>query len=280
MNYTQTTAPTQYIEAGAIKFAYRRFGKETGIPLILFGHFRASMENWDPKVTDGLGKDRPIILFSNTGIGLTNGKTPNNVSKMAHYAITFIDALGLEKVDLLGFSLGGFIAQEITLARPELVRYLVLAGTGPEGGKDMLEYIPEVTRVATNEFPVMEDFLYLFFPAGEKAQKAGREFWERRNERKTDLDLPSSMEVMEAQANAIGSWGIPKDEYPKLAQIKQPVLITNGNNDIMVPTINSYILFQNIPNSKIILYPDSGHGFLFQYPDEFVTDVNLFLNQA
>lgn len=280
MNYTQTTAPTQYIEAGAIRFAYRRYGKETGIPLILFGHFRSSMENWDPRVTDGFAKDRPVIIFSNAGIGLTNGSTPDNVQEMAKDAIAFIDALGLDQVDLLGFSLGGFIAQEITLARPELVRYLVLAGTGPEGGKDMQTYIPDVTRVATNEFPVMEDFLYLFFPANESSQKAGKEFWNRRTERKTDLDLPSSMAVMEAQAKAIGAWGIPKDEFPKLAQIKHPVLITNGNNDIMVPTINSYILFQNIPNSKLILYPNSGHGFLFQYPDEFVTDVTLFFNQA
>ncbi|MBB6271736.1 pimeloyl-ACP methyl ester carboxylesterase [Pedobacter cryoconitis] len=279
-SYNHFTVPNQFVEAAGIRFAYRKFGQETGIPIILFGHFRSNMENWDPAVTNGVAKDRPVILFSNAGIGLTNGTTPDTVAEMAKDAILFIDALGFKQVDLLGFSLGGFIAQQITLERPDLVRKLVLGGTGPEGGQDMLTYIPEVTRVATNAVPVLEDFLYLFFPQDETSQNAGKKFWERRHQRKTDLEPATSPAVMQAQANAIGAWGIPNPAYPRLKEIKKPVLIANGYNDLMVPTINSYILFQHILNSKLILYPNSGHGFLFQFPQEFVTDVTLFLDQA
>ncbi|WP_179412701.1 alpha/beta fold hydrolase [Mucilaginibacter sp. E4BP6] len=277
MSNTHITAINQFIEAGGISFVYRRFGKAKGTPIILLGHFRANMENWDPAVTDGLAADREVILFSNTGIGLTNGETPDTVKQMANDAILFIEALGFQQVDLLGFSLGGFVAQQITIDRPDLVRKLVLAGTGPEGGKDMQEYIPEVTVAATNEKPALEDFLLLFFSPSEAGQNAGNAFWERRHLRNTNIEPASSMQVMAAQANAIGKWGIPAKFYPKLNQIEQPVLIANGNNDIMVPTINSYIMFQNIKNSKLILYPDSGHGFLFQYPQEFVADTNAFL---
>lgn len=278
---THTTVPTQFIEAGGIRFAYRSFGRSTGTPLVFLPHFRASMENWDPAVTDGLAKDRPVILFSNAGIGLTTGKTPDTVNQMAKNAILFIEALKLSKVDLLGFSLGGFVAQEITLERPDLVRRVILAGTGPQGGQNMDNYTPEVAEAATNEIPVLEDFLYLFFSQSEDGQNAGKAFWKRRHQRKEDVEPASSMAVMQAQANAIGAWGIPNPALlHRLHAIKQPVLIANGHNDIMVPTINSYMMFQHISNSKLILYPDSGHGFLFQYPEEFVKDVTAFLDQA
>ena len=279
-NNTHTTAANQFIEAGNINFAYRRFGKQSGIPVILFAHFRASMENWDPSVTDGLAAEREVILFSNTGIGLTSGETPETVKEMAQDAILFIEALGLKQVDLLGFSLGGFIAQQITIDRPDLVRRLVLAGTGPEGGQNMQEYPPEITALAINEVPVMEDFQVLFFSPSKAGQNAGKAFWERRHLRTAQTEPPSTPQVMAAQAKAIGLWGIPAKSYPQLNEIKQPVLITNGSNDVMVPTINSYITYVNIPNSKLILYPDSGHGFLFQYPEEFVADVNAFLFNA
>src|ERR1700722_16034135 len=198
--HTHITAPIQFVEAGGIRFAHRKFRRNSRPPLLKLGHFPAPMENWDPDLTDGLGKSRPIILFSNAGIGLTTGTTPNTVAEMARDAIRFIEALELKQVDLLGFSLGGFIDVQITLDRPDLVRRLVLAGTGPEGGQDMQTYIPEVQKVATNENPVMEDFLYLFFTPSESSQKAGRSFWERRHRRKADVEPASSMEVMLAQA--------------------------------------------------------------------------------
>ncbi|MFC4211620.1 alpha/beta fold hydrolase [Pedobacter lithocola] len=277
---THINAPTQFIEAGSIRFAYRKIGKPSGIPILLLGHFRATMENWDPTITEGLGQDRSVILFSNTGVGATSGKTPDTVLQMAKDAIMFIEALGLKQLDLLGFSLGGFIAQQITIIRPDPVRRLVLAGTGPEGGEDMAAYPDHVTKAAINEIPVLEDFLLLFFSQSEKSQQAGRDFWERRHLRISDVEPASSMETMGAQGKAIAAWGVPGSSYSQLNKINQPVLITNGNNDIMVPTSNSYLMFRHIPSSKLILYPDSGHGFLFQYPSEFVSDVREFLNQA
>ncbi|TCC92377.1 alpha/beta hydrolase [Pedobacter frigiditerrae] len=279
LQHTHTTAPNQFIEAGGIRFAYRKFGKEEGVPLLMLGHFRATMENWDPSITDGLATRRTVILFSNTGIGLTSGTTPDTIAGMSKDAVLFIEALGYQQVDLLGFSLGGFIAQQITLDRPDLVRRLVLAGTGPEGGQNMQEYTPEVTIAATTEVPSLENFLYLFFSPSENSQNAGRAFWERRHLRNNDLEPASSTGVLIAQASAIGKWGIPNPALPRLKEIKHEVLVVNGNNDIMVPTINSYNLFQHLTNSKLILYPDSGHGFLFQYPDEFVQDVTQFLNK-
>ncbi|MET4084195.1 pimeloyl-ACP methyl ester carboxylesterase [Pedobacter sp. UYP30] len=273
-------APTQFIEVGEIRFAYRRLGKKTGTPILLLGHFRANMENWDPAVTDGLGRDRPVILFSNTGIGASSGSTPDNVLQMAKDAITFIDAMGLQLIDLLGFSLGGFIAQQVTILRPDLIRRLVLAGTGPEGGEDMEKFTDEVTKAAINEPPLLEDFLLLFFSPSEKGQKAGKEFWNRRHLREAGIEPATTIEVMGAQAKAIADWGIPANQFLQLKRITQPVLIMNGNNDIMVPTKNSYLMFKHIENSKLILYPDSGHGFLFQYPLEFVEDVSAFLNKS
>lgn len=271
-------APTQFIEANGIRFAYRRLGQETGRPLILLGHFRANMDNWDPKITDGLGKSRPVILFSNTGIGLTSGKTPNTIQEMAKDAISFIEALGLSDVDLFGFSMGGFIAQQITLDRPDLVRRLVLSGTGPEGGVEMQKNNPEVTKRASKQVPELEDILYLFFAPSEASQISGKAYWKRIHMRKEDLDTSASTASMQAQSRAIRTWGIPNQGNTRLKEIKQPTLIANGYKDTMVPTINSYILYQNILSSKLILYPDSGHGFLFQFPEEFVTDVTIFLN--
>jgi pimeloyl-ACP methyl ester carboxylesterase len=268
---SQITAPNQFVEVGEIRFAYRKFGKTTGIPLVFLGHFRSNMESWDPMVTDGFAKDRPVVVFSNAGIGLTSGSTPETVTEMARHAILFIEALGFQLVDLLGFSLGGFIAQQITLDRPDLVRRLVLAGTGPEGGQDMKSYTPAVTKAVTSEYPGLDDFLASFFTPSDESQTAGRAFWERRNRRNIDVEPVSTKEVMIAQATAIGSWGTPDE-------IKQPVLVTNGYDDLVVPTINSYILFKHVQNSKLILYPDSGHGFLFQYAEEFVRDVSAFLS--
>jgi pimeloyl-ACP methyl ester carboxylesterase len=187
--------------------------------------------------------------------------------------------LGLKQVDLLGFSLGGFVAQQVVLESPDLIRRVVLAGTGPQGGEGMDAFTPKVAEQATQETPVIENFLYLFFAPSETSQAAGRAFWERRHTR-ADQDMPSSVAAMRAQAGAIAQWGVvPKtDRYGQLKRIKQPVLIVNGCDDIMVPSINSFILQQHIPNATLILYPDSGHGALFQYSELFVSHVRLFLD--
>jgi len=176
--------------------------------------------------------------------------------------------------------MGGFVAQQVILNRPQLVRRLILAGTGPQGGEDMVAYPPEVTAQATMQIPTQDSFLYLFFEPTATSQAAGRAFWQRRNARR-DQDTPSSLSAMAAQAAAIGAWGaVPeKDRYAKLKAIEQPTLVVNGKHDLLVPTVNSYILQQHLPNATLIIYPDSGHGAIFQFSEFFVREAQFFLNR-
>ena len=275
---THETAPTRFIEANGIRYAYRRFGKEFGVPLVFLQHFRGTMDNWDPMITNGFAQDRPVVLFDNAGVGLSGGETPDNVADMARHAVAFIGALGLMQVDLLGFSLGGFVAQQVTLGHPDLVRRVVLAGTGPQGGEGMDRFTPAVEAVATKEKSGPDSLLFLFFEPTATSQAAGRAFLQRLGARTTDRDEPSSLQTRDAQLKAIQAWGVPEGErYARLKQIRQPVFVANGTNDIMVPTVNSFILSQRLPNAYLILYPDSGHGFLFQYAELFVEHVSRFL---
>ena len=279
MSDTHNTAKTQFLETNGVRYAYRRFGSGNKPPLLCLQHFRGGLDNWDPQVTDGLAQGRSVILFNNAGIASSSGQPANNIAEMATHVIAFLDALELEEIDLLGFSMGGFIAQQVTLDRPDLIRRLMLAGTGPQGGEDMLTYPPEVTVQATIEVPTEESFLYLFFEPTDTSQAAGRAFWQRRNARK-DQDTPSSLSAMAAQAAAIGTWGkVPdKDRYASLEAIRQPTLVVNGKHDLLVPTVNSYILQQHLPNATLIIYPDSGHGAIFQFSDLFVREAQFFLN--
>jgi len=275
------TTPTQFVTANGIRYAYRRFGIESGTPLIFLQHFRGGMDHWDPAVTDALAANRPVILFDNTGVAGSSGETPDTVEAQADDAAAFVGALGLTQVDVLGFSIGGYVAQALTLSYPALVRRLVLVGTKPRAGDDTDRH-PDVNTVGTrHDIPTLEDFQFLFFAPSPSSQAASESFWKRRHQRTTDTDPPTSKQTMQAQVAAIVDWKQPHGEpFAELATITQPTLVVNGNRDVMVPTINSYLLAQHIPNAELIIYPDSGHGSLFQYPDLFVTHVARFLDTA
>ncbi|WP_218510785.1 alpha/beta fold hydrolase [Variovorax sp. dw_308] len=277
--HTHVDVPTQFIEAGGIRFAYRRFGATTGVPLIFLQHFRGGMDHWDPLLTNGLGRDRPVILFDNAGVAASGGKTPQTFEAMAEHVATFVAAMGLQTIDLLGFSIGGFVAQALTLAHPKLVRRLILAGTGPRGGVPGSD--ARVGPAATHDVPTIDDFLLLFFSPSAESQAAGRAFWDRRQQRTEDVDPPSSQEAMLAQLSALTDWGQARGVlFADLRQIGQPTLVVNGSNDIMVPTINSWHLAQAIPNAQLIIYPDAGHGSQYQYPERFLAHARSFLDSA
>ncbi len=284
MTHTHVTAPTQFVEANGIRFAYRRFGTETGTPLVFMQHFRGGLDHWDPAVTDGLAANRPVILFDNAGVASSSGTTPDTIDAMARHAADFLCALGLTKVDVLGFSLGGYIAQSLALQYADVVRRLLLVGTGPRGGEPSQD--AAVPRYAASTDPrtgesSLETFLYLFFSPSERSQAAGTAFWKRRHLRSKDIDPPSSAQAMTAQLAATKDWRLIKGErYAELTRIGHPTLVVNGANDIMVPTINSFTLSQRMPNAQLILYPDAGHGSQFQYPELFVCHARIFLDQS
>jgi pimeloyl-ACP methyl ester carboxylesterase len=282
MTYRHVTAPTLFVQANGIRFAYRRFGQERGTPLLFMQHFRGGMDHWDPAITDGFAKNRPIILFDNAGVASSSGETPDTIDAMAEHAAHFVGALGLSQIDLLGFSIGGYIAQTLAIRRPELIRRLILVGTGPRAGEPpqdpkYAEY-GGLTDPKTGQSP-LEAYLYLFFRSSETSQAAGKVFWARRHLRKEDVDVPTSAQTMAAQRAAITEWRQPRGErFAELKAISQPTLVVNGIDDIMVPTVNSFTLSQKIPNAQLIVYPDSGHGSLFQFPELFVEHGRIFLD--
>jgi pimeloyl-ACP methyl ester carboxylesterase len=277
--HTHQTAPTQFVEADGIRFAYRRFGNASGVPLVFNQHFTGTMDHWDPAVTDGLAKEREVILFDNAGISASSGEVPNTFEEMGADAVAFIKALGLTKVDVLGFSIGGFVAQEITLQAPGLVRRLVLVGTGPRGGKNMATLTPEAQQIfgATYD-PPDELWLKVHFTESDASQAAGREFLTRFRRRTGNRDPEVNEKVAPAQIEAIGKWGVQRSgSCDYLRNIAQPTLVVNGDSDVIIYTINSYILQQNLPNAQLILYPDANHGSQYQYPELFVRHVSMFL---
>ncbi|RYF59369.1 MAG: alpha/beta hydrolase [Comamonadaceae bacterium] len=280
MSNTHASAPTQFAEFDGEKFAYRRWGVASDAPPLFFvGHFRAGLDHWDSIITNGLAEDREVILFNGRGIASSSGSPRNRIEDMADDIAGVIGALGLPQVDLLGFSIGGYQAQEVALRHPEFVRKLLLLGTGLRGGDSRME--PRVLEVAPRPVPIAEDFLYLFFGRSEAARQAGLTFWDRRHER-TDQDPPSSVEVMQAQIEATNAYLVPtssEDPFAHVRAISAPTMVLNGTDDVMIPTINSWHLSQNIPDAQLFIYPDAGHGAQFQYPERFVAHARQFLNE-
>lgn len=280
MSESHLTVPTQFAEVDGVRYAYRRWGKKGTTPLFFIQHYRGGMDHWDPLLTNGFAKTREVILFDGRGVGGSSGKPRNRAEDMADDIASVIRSLHIPKVDLLGFSIGGFQAQEVTLRHPELVRKLILLGTGPRGGDPWID--PRMAEIAPKEVHDVDDFLFLFFGRSEEAKEAGRAFWKRRHERTVDVDPLSSPEVAQAQWELYQAYMVPAagdNPYEHLKAIKQPTLVLNGIKDIMISTINSFYLGQNIPNSQVILYPDSGHGAHFQYPERFLTHALQFLDE-
>src|SRR2546428_4338055 len=280
MIHTHQTAPTQFVEANGIRFAYRRFGKTGGVAIGFNQHYIGTMDYWDPTVTDGLARDREVILFNNAGVSSSSGEVPAKFEEMGANAIAFIRALGLKRVDVLGFSIGGMVAQEITLQAPDLVRRLIVDGTGPRGGQGMESLTQEAGRLfgATYD-PPEHVWLAVKFSPSAAGQAAGRAFLKRTHLRQEGRDPEVNDKVSPAQAEAMEEWGVQREgSYDYLKTITQPTLVVNGSNDVIMPTINSFIMEQHIPNAELIIYPDANHGSQHQYPELFVGHAALVLN--
>jgi pimeloyl-ACP methyl ester carboxylesterase len=276
---SQYTAPNLTVDAAnGTTYTYRRYGKPGTVPVVFFQHFRGNLDNWDPALVDDIAAEREVLLFDAGGVGLSTGEVATSFAASGRDALAFIDALGLARVDLFGFSIGGFVAQEVALQRPHLVRRMILAGTGPQGGREMHGWIDEARAHAMKDVQGAEDILYLFFGPSPTSQAKGMEFVDRIFTRADDRDTLPDLAARDAQAAAIIEWGI-RDfaRLARLASIQSPTLVANGDNDIMIPTVNSYLLAGHLPNARLTIYPDAGHGFLFQYPHEFAAETNAFL---
>jgi pimeloyl-ACP methyl ester carboxylesterase len=272
-------APNLFVTASnGVRYAYRRFGKSGDIPLLFLQHFRGGLDNWDPLLTDTISAEREVILFDNTGVGLSGGTLPKTVLEMARDAIAFLDCLALERVDVLGFSLGGFVAQELALLQPLQIRKLILAGTGPQGGPSMHGWPKDIADAARKPDIGGKELLYIFFAHTPTSQAKGMEFLERFLARTEDRGTMCTIEALNRQYDAIVEWGIPNHaKLARLTSIIQPALVANGDNDVMIPAKLTHLMGGLIPNAKVTIYPDAAHGFLFQYPVEFATEVLQFL---
>jgi len=275
------TAPTQFIKTRLETYAYRRFGGGAAPPLICLQHFTGTLDNWDPAVTDPLARGREIILFESAGLGRSTGDVPTTVPGMTAHFLAFADTLGLTQVDLLGFSLGGMVAQQAGLERPSLLRKVLLVGTAPEGGEDIMHLEkPELRKILEDRTLVGYQVLVkLFFTASAASQAAGQAFVTRLGARTDDREPASGPKVAQAQVAAFRAWErVDGERFAKLRQITHPCLVVNGVFDNMIPVRNSYFLAEHLPNAMLMTYPDAGHGSLFQYHESFVQQAKLFLD--
>jgi pimeloyl-ACP methyl ester carboxylesterase len=274
------SAPTKFVQAGNERYAYRRFGNGSGVPLLFLQHFTGTLDNWDPAVTDPLALGREVILFESAGVGRSTGEVPKTVGGMAMHALAFLDGLGVNICDVLGFSLGGMVAQEMVVERPTIFRKIILVGTAPRGGEDIMHLEKPSLAKYLND-PKLQGYAVLqklFFAPSQSSQEAGEAFIERLMQRKVDREPVSGAEVAMAQMAAFREWEQVTDErFAYLKNIKQPTLVVNGVHDEMISVSNSYRLSENLPNAVLLTYPDAGHGSLFQFHESFTRYAAAFL---
>ena len=282
--HLSSSARTQFLEAkGGARYAYRRFGSGPGLPLLLLQHFTGTLDNWDPALTDALAGERELILFDNAGVGRSSGAVPTTVAGMAQHVVTFLDGVGVNTCDVLGFSLGGMIAQQMVLDRPTIFRRVILVGTAPRGGEDIMHL--EKPRLATHlqdpsnkGYGVLQKIFFTLTPTG---QAAGASFVERLAERRDDLDGVSGTRGRECADGGIPEWEhFTGERFAELDTIAHPTLVVNGVHDEMIPIANLYRLVENLPNAVLLAYPDAGHGSLFQYHESFARQAAAFLSSS
>jgi pimeloyl-ACP methyl ester carboxylesterase len=285
---TRVEVPMRYADAStrrvtadnAIEYAYRDLG-EGEVPLVLLQHFRGNLDNWDPALVDTLAADRRVVAFDNVGVGATTGTTPRTIDAMAHEAIAFLEAMEFQRVDLLGFSIGSFVAQEIALIRPDLLRRLVLASAAPQGAAGMHGWAPEVIGAVGEPETSPQGYLEVFFAPTSTSRDAGQPAAGRIFGRTSDRDKPTTWQTRQAQYDAVCAWGIPNHALlQRIAAIELPVFVANGDSDPMILPRYSYLLAGLLPDARVKIYPDSAHGFLFQHHQEFAADVLAFLGEA
>jgi pimeloyl-ACP methyl ester carboxylesterase len=280
---SNTTTATQFLQVKDHSYAYRRFGNGSGLPLLCLQHFTGTLDNWDPAVTDPLASGRELILFDNAGVGRSTGEVPQTVAGMAGHAMAFLDSLGIETCDVLGYSLGGMVALHMVQERPSVFRRMILVGTAPRGGEDIMHLEkPSLARRIQDPTNRGYDVLKkIFFTSSPTSQALGDAFVQRLSQRKGDLEPPSGPKVAAAQIAAFREWEAFKGErFADLRPIRQPALVVNGVHDEMIAVRNSYWLADNLPNAVLLVYPDAGHGSLFQYPDSFTRHAAAFLSVA